>query len=194
MISKSTALGFAAALAFAAAAQAQTTMPGSAPQQTPSQATTGQMLSKADQAFLKMAIQTDLAEIQMGQLAQQKGQSEEAKQFGQTLQQDHSQNLDMARQLAQQHGMTPPSGPAAEQKKMHDRVGKLSGTRFDRQFARDMVRGHKKAISAFQAEAKRQGPLAQFAQATVPVLQKHLQIAQSIENQGAAVGRGGGVK
>jgi len=184
------AIGFAAALALAGAAQAQTSMPSGVNPANQSNAQQAQKPSKAQQNFLKEAIQGDLAEVQMGQLAQQKGQSEDVKQFGQMLQQDHSQNLQQAQQLAQQEGITPPNAPNAEQKKAYERLSKLSGAQFDRQFAKDMVADHKKDIAKYQKEAKGSGPIAQFAQQTLPTLQKHLQTAQQIESKGAAVGSG----
>ena len=48
-------------------------------------------MAKADQNFMNDAVQGDLSEIKMGKLAQQKGQSQGVKQFGQMLEQDHSQ-------------------------------------------------------------------------------------------------------
>jgi putative membrane protein len=153
-----------------------------------------QKASKADQAFLKDAIEGDLAEVQMGQLAQQKGQSQDVKQFGQMLQQDHGQHLQQAQQMAQQMGVTPPTQPNAKQKAMHDHMSKMSGAQFDKAFAKDMVADHKKDIAKYQKEAKSKGPLAEFAQQTIPVLQKHLQTAQSLQNAGAAVGSGSKAK
>jgi putative membrane protein len=192
------AIGFAAAIALAGSASAQVSKPNGvnpANKATTGQATSNaQKLSKADQSFMKEAIQGDLAEVKMGQLAQQKGQSEDVKQFGQTLQQDHSQNLQQAQQLAQQNGMTPPTEPSAEAKKMYDKLSKMSGAQFDKAFAKDMVSDHKKDIAKFQKESKSQGPTGQFAQQTLPVLQKHLQMAQSIESKGASVGSKAGAK
>ena len=188
------ALGLAAFL-LAGTAQAQTTAPNSdAPKAAPANAAQKQNVSKADQQFVKEAIEADMAEVQVGQLAQQKGQSQDVKQFGQTLQQDHSQNLQQAQQLAQQLGINAPSQPSGKQKQMHDKLSKLSGDKFDKQFAKDMVADHKKDIAKFQKEAKGQGPAAQFAQQTVPVLQKHLQMAQQIANKGATVGGKAGKK
>jgi putative membrane protein len=153
-----------------------------------------QKASKADQAFVKEAIQGDLSEVKVGQLAQQKGQSQDVKSFGQMLQQDHSQNLQQAQQLAQQVGVTPPTEPNAKQKAMYDKLSKLNGAQFDKAFAKDMVKDHKEDIAKFQKEAKSKGEVAQFAQQTLPVLQKHLQTAQSIQNSGAAVGSGSKAK
>src|SRR6476646_8089874 len=76
--------------------------------------------NKADESFLKEAIQGDLAEVNMGKLAQEKGQSQEVKQFGQMLEQDHSQHLQKAKETVQQMGLMAPTEPSAKQKKMYD--------------------------------------------------------------------------
>jgi putative membrane protein len=166
------ALAFAAAFALAGVNAAAQTM--NAPRGT---------LAGADQTFLNDAVESDLAEIQMGKLAQQKGQSQGVKDFGQMLEQDHSQHLQKAKQEAQQLGMTPPSEPNAKQKKMYDQMSKLSGPQFDGQFAQEMVTDHKEDISKFEKQAKSKGPLADFAQQTIPTLQKHLQTAESLSGQ-----------
>src|SRR5215204_4816759 len=44
---------------------------------------------KTSQKFIKEAIEGNLAEVQIGQLAQQKGQSDGVKSFGQLLATDH---------------------------------------------------------------------------------------------------------
>jgi putative membrane protein len=46
-----------------------------------------------------------------------------------------------------------------------------------------MVTDHKKDISKYEKEAKSKGPLANFAQQTVPTLQEHLQTAESLAGQ-----------
>lgn len=155
---------------------------------TPAQADNGASSSKSklsatDRRFMTNAIQGDLAEIKMGELAQRKGGSDAAKKFGQMLQQDHSQHLDKAKALAQQSGMVPPTQPDAKQKATYDRLSKLSGAQFDRQFARAMVSDHKEDISKYRKEAGSKGPLADFAQQTIPTLEKHLQTAENLSSQ-----------
>lgn len=172
--------GFAA-LAFlagpTAAANAQTSN-GTAQTAAPS-AQTGK-LNTADQRFMTEAIQGDRSEIKMGELAQQRGQSDAAKQFGRMLQQDHSQHLDKAKTLAQQSGMVPPSEPDAMQKAMYDRLSKLSGSQFDRQFAQAMVSDHKEDLTKYKKEARSKGPVGDFAQQTIPTLEKHLKTAEDL--------------
>ncbi len=47
---------------------------------------------------------------------------------------------------------------------MHDKLSKLSGTAFDRSFAREMVADHEKDIAAFQREAKKKNAGGQLRQ------------------------------
>ncbi len=73
--------------------------------------------------------------------------------------------------------------PMRSRKPMHDRLSKLSGDQFDNQFAQAMVADHKKDIRAYEKEAKSKGPLADFAQQTLPTLQKHLETAEAVSRQ-----------
>jgi putative membrane protein len=152
---------------------------------TPARAANDQttQASKVDQTFLTDAIEGDLAEIKMGQLAQQKGQSNEARQFGKMLEQDHSQHLQKAKAAAEQTGTSMPVEPNAKQKEMYGQLSKVSSAQFDKKFAQNMVADHKQDIGKYEEEAKSKGPLAAFAQETLPTLQKHLQTAESLARQ-----------
>jgi putative membrane protein len=136
--------------------------------------------SRAADSFMKQAMQGDMAEIQVGKLAQEKGGDQKVKDFGQTLADDHQQNLDKAKSVAEKIGMTPPESVSVEQKAVYNKLSKLSGRQFDREFAQHMVQDHRKDISEFERESKKSGDVASFAQDTLPTLKKHLEIAESI--------------
>ena len=95
--------------------------------------------AKADKSFLTDVIQGNLAEISVGQLAQEKGGSDGVRNFGQMLVKDHSDNNDKAKSLAQSEGVVVPNDPKA----LHEKLSKLSGDAFDKEFAAAMVEGHK---------------------------------------------------
>jgi putative membrane protein len=135
---------------------------------------------KASQKFLKEAIEGNLAEVQMGQLAQKNGSSDDVRSFGQMLQKDHSDANQKATAAAKQLGMTPPSEPNSKQKAIYDRMSKLSGANFDREFAKHMVKDHKQDIRAFEKEAKKNDAAGAFAKEALPTLNKHLETAQSL--------------
>jgi putative membrane protein len=136
---------------------------------------------KASQKFITEAIQGNLAEIAVGKLAQQKGQSDGVRSFGAQLVSDHTAANDKAMSVAQSMGVSPPSEPNKKQKAVYDRLSKLSGENFDREFAKAMVDDHKNDIREFEKEAKKKNdPAAEFANQTLPTLRKHLEMAQSL--------------
>jgi putative membrane protein len=186
------AIGVAAALALTAgAALAQTPNAGGASNMNRPQTSSpahGDSVSKPDQKFLTDAIQGDLAEVQMGQLAQQKGSTEGVKELGATLVKDHGEHADKIRQLGESLGVTLPSVPNATQKSDHAKMSIQSGQQFDRQFALRMVNEHMKDISKYQMEAKQRGPIADMAKETLPMLQKHLEMAQALNRSGPITG------
>jgi putative membrane protein len=145
--------------------------------------------TEASRMFMTKAMQGDLAEIQIGELAQQKGTNEKVKRFGEKLVTDHGANLETAKSVAQSIGVTPPTAPNATQKATYDRLAKLSGSEFDRKFARNMVQDHKKDIKEFRHESKKSGPIAGFARQTAPKLQQHLRIAESLARSAAPSAR-----
>lgn len=133
--------------------------------------------------FLTQAVEGDLAEIALGELAEQKGQSEEVREYGQKLVEDHSRGLDAKKQLAEAQGIEVPEEPSPEAQQMHDQLSRLSGEEFDREFARHMVEDHEKAISMFETQAEGDdSETGELAEETLPVLEEHLQIAEAIES------------
>jgi hypothetical protein len=64
---------------------------------------------------------------------------------------------------------------------VYDRLSKLSGDNFDRDFAQAMVDDHNNEIRKFEKQAKKKNdPAADFANETLPTLRKHLEMAQSL--------------
>jgi putative membrane protein len=141
------------------------------------------------QQFITKAIRGNLSEVAFGRLAQQKAANDSVRSFGQTLEQDHAAANQQAAQAAAAVGVTPPTEPDRMQKAVYDRMSKLSGNAFDREFARHMVADHRKDISTYQKEAKRSdAQVSDYAKATLPTLQKHLEAAQSLV-RGASASR-----
>jgi putative membrane protein len=144
---------------------------------------------KASQKFLTEAIEGNYAEVQMGQLAQKNGQSDGVKSFGQMLVQDHGSANDKAIKVAKDSGVTAPTGPSAKQKSEYEKMAKMSGAAFDKAFAEHMVADHKKDISEYQKEAKKTDAAGKYASDSLPVLQKHLQTAQSLQTKSTSGSR-----
>ncbi|WP_445637768.1 DUF4142 domain-containing protein [Nostoc sp. DSM 114161] len=145
-------------------------------------------LSSLDRQFINEAAQDGLAEVQLGQLASERAASNSVKQFGQRMVQDHTQVNNQLQQLATQKGVTLPKTLNNENKQLSQRLSKLSGAQFDREYINQMVQAHQKDVAAFenQAQQGQDTDLKAFAAQTLPALQEHLQEARSIANPGTA--------
>jgi putative membrane protein len=147
---------------------------------------TSATLAKSDSSFLSDAIQINLAEIAIGDLAQKNGGNDDVKSFGKMLVEDHTASNQKATSLAQANGVTPPTQPKPADVELQKKLANLSGSEFDHEFAKAMVKGHKEAIATFEAASKGDDDVAKFAQDTLPTLQKHLEQAQSIAGKETA--------
>ena len=82
-------------------------------------------------------------------------------------------------------GMKAPTAPTAEATGEEKKLSAMSGTKFDKEFASYMVDDHKKDIAKFREEgASGSGVVAKFAEMSIPVLEKHLALAEQIEKGG----------
>jgi putative membrane protein len=144
-------------------------------------ASSAQAQDKSSQKFLTEAIQGNYAEVEMGKLAQNNGQSQDVKTFGQTLISDHSAALERSLSVAQTMNVQAPNGPNAKQKADYDKMAKLKGAAFDKAFALHMVVDHKKDIGDYTKASKTNDAAGQYAKETLPKLQQHLELAQKIQ-------------
>ena len=137
--------------------------------------------SKADKTFATSAASGGLAEVELGQLAEQKAASAQVKEFARTMVSDHTQAKQDLEQIAQQENLTLPKRPGKKEREESQRLHKLSGAAFDKQYMAHMVQDHRKDVSEFQREATsgKDPALKSYAQKYLPVLQKHLQMAEA---------------
>jgi len=142
-------------------------------------------VDETDQKFMKEAAIGGEAEIQLGQMAQQKGSSAAVKSFGQRMMKDHSDASDKLKNIAQSQHISLPVELDPEHKEAAARLSRLSGSQFDQAYMLLMVQEHTKDVNKFQQEAANahDETVKQFATATLPVLQPHLNEAQQIQQQ-----------
>jgi putative membrane protein len=137
----------------------------------------------ADSSFVTKAAQGGMAEVKLGNLAQQNAMSPDVKNFGETMVADHTKANDELKQIASGKGITVPSDITAKDQATYDRLSKLKGAEFDRAYMRDMVTDHKADVAEFKREADRgaDADLKAFAAKTLPTLEHHLQMAESVD-------------
>jgi uncharacterized protein (DUF305 family) len=66
-----------------------------------------------------------------------------------------------------------------------NKLTKLSGAEFDREYVKAMVEDHEKDVKAFelQSQGGADEEVKNFAAKTLPVLQRHLQMAREMQNK-----------
>ncbi len=138
-----------------------------------------------DKMFVKKALQGSMAEVELGQLAQQKSSDDQVKQFGQKMVDDHTKMIDQMKPVAQQLGVEIPSTPSKAQMKTKEKLQALSGSAFDHAYIKDMVKDHKEDDADFKREAgMTQNPqLKELVQQGDQVISSHLQMIQDIAKQ-----------
>ena len=94
------------------------------------------------QKFVEKAAISNMAEIQLGQLAQQKAQNPEVKQFAQTMVDEHTKAQSELQQAASAAGISVPSALDSKHQKIHEKLSNLSGSEFDKQYMKVMVDSH----------------------------------------------------
>ncbi|HLO52179.1 MAG TPA: DUF4142 domain-containing protein [Kamptonema sp.] len=159
-----------------------TPAPGS---NAPSRTNTQNSLSSRDRNFINQAAQIGMLEVQLGQLATQRGSSNTVKQYGQRMVNEHTQANQELMQLAGQKGVTPSKTLDSQHKAVMNRISNLSGASFDEAYMREMIDGHNQAIALFKAQSQQgQDPdLKAWATKLVPNLQAHLQMANQMAAQ-----------
>jgi putative membrane protein len=148
-------------------------------------------IAAADKTFVMKAAEGGLAEVQLGQLAADKASSDDVKQFGKMMVDDHTKANDQLKSVAQQKGITLPTDLNAKDKAEKDRLSKLSGEQFDKAYMQAMVKDHVKDVSEFKKESTsaKDTDLKNFASQTLPTLQTHLDKAKTVASSVGANGK-----
>ncbi|HEV2709672.1 MAG TPA: DUF4142 domain-containing protein [Edaphobacter sp.] len=107
-----------------------------------------------DQMFVRKVVEGGLAQIQFGQLAAEKGGSDDVKAFGRKMVEDHGGlNKDME-DVADSMGVMLPKRINKEDQAMLDKLKGLSGDAFDTEYLTMMVKDHHHDLREFRVEAE----------------------------------------
>ena len=139
-------------------------------------------MARGDASFMKKVATGGKAEVELGKLAAERGSSDTVKKFGERMATDHGKAGEELAKLAQDKGVQLPTGLDAKHKRLHDRLAKLSGADFDREYMREMVRDHDADVKEFQKESKsaKDADLKSWVGKTLPVLEEHKKQAHEV--------------
>ncbi len=149
------------------------------------QSDSGKSSAVGDKGFVDKAAAGGMAEVKLGQLAMDKGQSTEVKQFARKMVEDHSKANMELKQIAEKKDIAVPAKLDEKHQAEYDKLAKLNGADFDKEYMRAMAEDHDDTIKLFKEQAQNgQNPeLKSFAMKTLPTLQKHDDMVKMDEKQ-----------
>lgn len=176
-------------------AGAPTTQPAGsstpASKQTTATSRSNTSLPAGDRDFMMKAAQSDIAEIQSGQVAKEKASSDAVKKFADQMVTDHTKTSGQMKTMAVSRSVSLPTTSSAKDQRDMKKMSTMSGTDFDRAYMASQVRAHRDAVALFQKESKsgKDAELKSFAATTLPALQEHLKMATEMSKTANAAPR-----
>lgn len=140
-------------------------------------------LSTEDKTFVETAFKGGLAELKEVQLAQQKAADPQVRKTAAQLQKEHEAlNAELSR-IGSRYGVALPKEPSPERQALYQKLQKLSGDDFDRQFLKAGTQAHQKTLALFErTESTSSNPeIKTLAGDTLPTLKKHLSMLQGLQ-------------
>ena len=137
----------------------------------------------ADADFIKKASEANMAEIEAGQLATEKGASAELKAFADSMVIDHGVAEKELIGIARKESVTLSRSPDTEHGKMIEHLSTMSGRGLDQAYLHMQLVDHQVAVQLFEEEASSgKDPMAkEYAGKYLPKLRHHLMMVQGIK-------------
>jgi putative membrane protein len=142
-------------------------------------------VSAADKSFVMKAAQGGMTEVQLGQIAADKGGTQDIKDFGSKMVTDHGKANDELKSIASSKGITLPSTLDSKHQAMVDKMSAKSGADFDKAYVAAMVKAHEKDDALFSKEASSgdDADIKAFAAKTDQVIKMHLAMIKDIQSK-----------
>ena len=157
-------------------------MPSGAPKSTTTQQLT-------NQSFVTQAAQSNLAELKFSQLAAERSQNDQIRQFAEQMLSDHGKAGNELKQIASGQGIPLPTELSPKHQTALTALGKQQGQAFDTAYAKQMQQDHDVAVALFEQAAETEtldASLRGFARKTLPTLKAHQQLARKLNTANAS--------
>lgn len=103
--------------------------------------------------FINQMAVAGMAEVELGKMATEKAANADVKAFGQMMVTDHTKAGKELERVAAQLNVQPPAQLDQKHRELADRLSKLQGSAFDREYIAAMVQGHQEVAASLQSRA-----------------------------------------
>ena len=141
-------------------------------------------LSHKDEKYVAKTAHGLISEVAMGEMAQKNAADERVKQFGKRMVDDHGKDLANLKELAGQKKVTLPDAMDHDQKKEFDKLSKLNGKDFDKEYVKYEAKDHKEDVEDQGKEMKSTSDLdlKKFAAAAYDTVSRHKKIVDDLHS------------
>lgn len=138
--------------------------------------------ANAEADFVQEQLADGDAEVALGRLAQERATNPQVKEFAKMMVSDHQKAGEDLKQIASKHNITPDPGKHNDHNDLREKLSKLSGAEFDREYMDAMVDDHEKAVKDVEGKAENSDnpEVRQWASKALPTLRQHLERAKQI--------------
>ncbi|MGI8889774.1 MAG: DUF4142 domain-containing protein [Chthoniobacterales bacterium] len=140
----------------------------------------------AEKSFIMKAANGGMTEVELGKIAEQKGATQDVKDFGKRMVHDHGKANDQLKEVAGKMDVEIPDKVDAEHQATIDKFSKMAaGADFDQAYIPAMIKDHNEDIAEFQKEEKtvKNEDLKRFIASTIPVMKEHLMMIEKISKE-----------
>jgi putative membrane protein len=137
-----------------------------------------------DSTFLQQLAVGGRTEVEAGQLAANKAQSDDVRKFGMMMAKDHGNANKKIEALAREKGVTLPAAPPREKTEDLKSLQSKEGPRFDQEYMAQQVAAHEKTVQLLKTEISSGSPETKaLAQELLPTVETHLREAYRLTGQ-----------
>lgn len=141
--------------------------------------------NNVDQLFIQLVGIGGQTEVELGDMAGRKAQSDAVKQFGQRMAKDHKQASQKLERIAKDHdiGITQQADPDHAMQRKH--LNDLKAGEFDKEYIRTQIAEHQRTalLLTWQIGSGQNADLKNYAADNLPIVLDHLDHAKNILNQ-----------
>jgi len=145
----------------------------------------GDDIASADGKFLQDAASGGLLEVKLGQLATERAQDAEVRQFGARMVTDHNKaNLELMA-VALKNGIKISEVLNKKHQEVFDKFKNMRGPEFDRAYMKHMVKDHEEDVAEFtkESQAADNAQVRALATSTLATIREHLRMARAIADR-----------
>ena len=112
-------------------------------------------VSRGDRDFVNDVAIANMAEIELGKLAAGRAVNDEVKRFGQMMVDDHTAAAGKLKTIATTHNIPLPTDIDDKHRDLRERLSKLQGAEFDREYMKAMADGHEGVVEKLESRIER---------------------------------------